>query len=271
MQDNTVTINRAGSDVIYDAVSTATGSTVTSITLNTDRPSVTFTALGNGVWNTDKTSVSAITNTTQTGTFTFEATIDGKNWFTHPLIVGPTLSGEYNIIATAITPTVGTYFKMSANGYKGIRARTVTTLGGGVTLGFVGNVLESSVNMLPPPHTIGYSLVHRDSEYTTAQTGSTFWQPASGRKFVVTDFTISTGGTTAGIVTMWQGALADTTYNAGTDPAIFRGEFAPGANSKPGITKTFNVPYVSTTVNHCIKITTSAAMTVYIQVNGYEI
>jgi hypothetical protein len=216
-------------------------------------------------------SIAVYVNTTQTGTFTFEATIDGKNWFTHPLIVGPSLSGEYSIIATAITPTTGSYYKMNAGGYKGIRARTITTLGGGVTLGFVGNVLESSVNMLPPPHTVGYALVHRDNQYTTAQTGATFWQPASGRKFVVTDFTISTGGTTAGIVTMWQGALADTTYDAGTDPAIFRGEFAPGANSKPGITKTFQVPYVSTTVNHCIKITTSAAMTVYIQVNGYEI
>jgi hypothetical protein len=68
MQSNTVTINRAGSDVIYDEGNTVTGSTVTSITLNTDRPSVTFTSLGNGVWKTDKTSVSLIANTTQTGT-----------------------------------------------------------------------------------------------------------------------------------------------------------------------------------------------------------
>jgi hypothetical protein len=215
--------------------------------------------------------ISVFVNTTQTGTFTFEATIDGKTWFTHPLIVGPSLSGEYSIIATDITPTSGNYYKMSASGYKGIRARTTATLGGGVTLGFVGDTLESFTNMLPPPHTIGYALVHKDSEYTTQQTGSTFWQPASGKKFVVTDFTISTGGTTSGILTMWQGALADTTYNAGTDPAIFRGEFAPSNTSKPGITKTFNVPYVSTTVNHCIKISTSTAMTMYIQVNGYEI
>ena len=69
----------------------------------------------------------------------------------------------------------------------------------------------------------------------------------------------------------WQGGAADTTYNAGTDPAIFRGEFAPSNSSKPGITKTFSVPYVSTTVNHYLRLTTSAAMTVYVQVNGYEI
>lgn len=210
-------------------------------------------------------------NTTQTGTFRFEATIDGKNWFTHPLVIGPSLSGEYNIISTDITPTAGNYYKMSVSTFKGLRARTVTTLGGGVTLGFVGDKLEVFSNMLPPPHTIGYQLIHDDVEFTTQQTGAAVWTPASGKKFVVTDFTISTGGTTAGIVTLWQGAAADTTYNPGTDPAIFRGEFAPSNTSKPGVTKTFNVPYVSTTVNHVLRLTTSAAMTVYVQVNGYEI
>ena len=215
--------------------------------------------------------VSVFVSTTQTGTFRFEATIDGKNWFTHPLVVGPSLSGEYSIISTDITPTSGNYYKMSVSGYKALRARTVTTLGGGVVLGFIGDTLESFSNMLPPPHTIGYQLIHHDDEFTTQQTGVALWIPASGKKFVITDFTISTGGTTSGVVTLWQGGAADTTYNAGTDPAIFRGEFAPSNSSKPGITKTFSVPYVSTTVNHYLRLTTSAAMTVYVQVNGYEI
>ncbi len=121
------------------------------------------------------------------------------------------------------------------------------------------------------PHVIGYSTIHKDVEYTTAQTGTAIWTPPTGKKFVVTDVTIATGGTTAGVVTLWQGASGDTTYSVGTDPAIFKGEFAPSANSKPGFVKQWKVPYVSTTVDHILRITTSAAITIYVQVDGYEI
>lgn len=132
-------------------------------------------------------------------------------------------------------------------------------------------ISDANLDTGAAPHNFGYSNVHKDGEYATAQTGTALWTPASGKKFVVTDITITTGGTTAGIVTLWQGAVADTTYTIGTDPAVFRGEFAPSANSKPGVVKSFNVPYVSTTVDHILRVTTSSAMTVYVQCNGYEI
>lgn len=122
------------------------------------------------------------------------------------------------------------------------------------------------------PHLLGtVSLISKNGEYTTAQTGVALWTPASTKKFVITDFTISTGGTTSGIVTLWQGAAADTTYTVGTDPVIFRGEFAPSSSSKPGAIKVYNIPWVSSTADHILRVTTSAAMTVYVQVNGYEI
>jgi phosphoribosylpyrophosphate synthetase len=121
------------------------------------------------------------------------------------------------------------------------------------------------------PHLFGgIVLIHKDSEYTTQQTTTALWTPASGKRFVVTDLTITTGGTTNGIVTLYD-AAASTAYSAGTTPAVFRGEFAPSSTSRPGVVKSFNVPYVSPTVNNRLHVTTSAAMTVYIQVNGYEI
>lgn len=130
---------------------------------------------------------------------------------------------------------------------------------------------QSTIDVNIGSYTLDTGQIHKDAEYTTTQTGAAFWTPASGKKFVVTDLTITTGGTTSGIVTLWQGASGDTTYTPGTDPAIFRGEFAPSANSKPGAVKSFNVPYFSTTADHILRVTTSAAMTVYIQVNGYEV
>ena len=132
-------------------------------------------------------------------------------------------------------------------------------------------VVFASDQTAPAPHNIGYTLVHKDAEYTTAQTGTTLWTPTSTKKFVITDLTITTAGTTAGLVTLFQAASATTTYTAGSTPAIFRGNFVPSATSTPGVVKTFNVPYVSTTADHVVHVTTSAAMTVYIQLNGYEI
>lgn len=125
----------------------------------------------------------------------------------------------------------------------------------------------------PPnvPHLTGYVNVHKDVEYTTAQTGTAIWTPNTGKKFVVTDYTISVGGTTAGIITLWQGASADTTYTAGTDPCLARLDLAPSATIKYAFNKSYRIPFVSTTVDHILRITTSAAVTVYIQIEGYEI
>lgn len=209
--------------------------------------------------------------TTTTGTMIFEATIDGKTWFTHSGVIDPNIGGTDLLVQGAVTPTAGSFYKIPVTGYRGIRLRTATTLGAAVSTFFIGDQHDIFHDVTPAPHNIGYTQIHRDGEYTTAQTGTTIWTPTTGKRFVVTDITISTGGTTAGIVTIWQGAAADTAYTAGTDPVIFRGEFAPTATAKPGVVKTFPLPFISGTVDHQVKVTTSAAMTIYVQINGYEI
>ena len=232
------------------------------------------TVVGNTIdYNTNGLGSGTIyVSTTTTGTFTIEVTVDGKTWFTHPNVLDPNIGSTDLIINSAITPTSGTYYKIPLTGYRGMRVRTSATLGASVSLYFVGDTHDFMHPSLgPAPHNIGYAPTHKDAEYTTAQTGAALWTPASGKRFVVTDLTITTGGTTAGLVTLWQGASADTTYTAGTDNAIFRGNFVPSATSTPGVVKSFNIPYVSSTADHVLRVTTSAGITVYIQVNGYEI
>jgi hypothetical protein len=216
-------------------------------------------------------SITVAIATTTTGTFIFEGTADNTNWIALEVFDG---SQDIWVSAQNITPTTGRVYQLLTQGYRQVRLRTVTTLGATVshflTLSSAQQFL-GGIDTGAAPHNFGYIIAHRNGEYSTAQTGAALWTPTTGKKFAVTDISITTGGTTAGIVTLWQGASADTTYTVGTDPVIFRGEFAPSANSKPGAVKSFNVPFVSTTVDHVLRITTSAAMTVYVQLNGYEI
>lgn len=210
-------------------------------------------------------------NTSTTGTFIFEGSADATNWLSVEVFDA---GADVWVSGQSLTPTSGKVYHVACGGYRQIRLRVNLALG--TTVSHTINVTNSQqllagIDTGPAPHNFGYALLHRDGEYATTQTGTALWTPATGKRFAITDMTISTGGTTSGIVTIWQGASADTTYTAGTDPAIFRGEFAPSATAKPGMVKSFNVPYYSTTVDHVLRVTTSAAMTIYVQVNGYEI
>jgi len=207
-----------------------------------------------------------------TGTIAFEATIDGKNYFIHPGVIDQNSGGTDLLVEGTVIPTTGNYYRVPLTGYKGFRIRTATTLGANITVYFVG--VENNL-YLPSfgtaPHNVGYQPVHKDAVYTTAQTSTSFWVTTTGKKFVITDLTITTGGNVAGIVTMYD-APSGVAYVAGSSPAIFRGEFSPSTTSRPGVVKNFIFPYVSATASHNVLVTTSAAINpIYIQVNGYEI
>jgi hypothetical protein len=209
--------------------------------------------------------------TTTTGTFTFEATSDGTNWLAVEVFDA---GGDLWVSGQNLTPTAGKTYHVACGGYRQVRIRVVTTLG--ATVSHIVNVSNSQqllagIDTGAAPHNFGYTVFHKDGEYTTAQTGTNLWVPTTGKKFVITDLTITTAGTTAGLVTLFQAASGTTAYSAGTTPAIFRGNFIPSATASPGVVKPFPVPYISTTADHTLHVTTSAAMTVYIQVNGYEI
>jgi hypothetical protein len=208
---------------------------------------------------------------TTTGTFIFEATGDATNWFSVEVFDA---TQDLWVSGQNIIPTLGRTYHVACGGFRQIRMRTTATLG--ATLAHTVNVsiaqeVLAGIDTGSAPHNFGYTLFHRDRAYTTQQTTVSFYAPtASTRRFAITDLTITTGGTTAGVVTLYD-ATAATAFVQDTTPAIFRGEFAPSTTSRPGITKDFYVPYVSTAANNNIMINTSAAMTVYVQVNGYEI
>lgn len=106
--------------------------------------------------------------------------------------------------------------------------------------------------------------------YTSAQTGTALWTPAAGKAIVVTSIQIQSYGTTAGTAQVWFGASADTTYTRGTDAPIFDGEFAPSATNKPGFAMTYPVGQRGT-ADYVLRVTTTNAQSITINVWGYEI
>jgi len=112
--------------------------------------------------------------------------------------------------------------------------------------------------------------VNKNATYTSAQTGTAIWTPASGKAVVITFVQIQSYGTTAGTATLWFGASADTTFTRGTDAAVFDGEFAPSATNKPGVVMPFPTP-VRGTADYVLRVTTTNAQSITVSVWGYEI
>lgn len=112
--------------------------------------------------------------------------------------------------------------------------------------------------------------VWKQVESTTTQTGTTIWDPTSGKKIAVTGYLIGTGGTTAALVTIWFGDNADTTFTQGTDQVLFRGTLTPSSSSTPGVVANFTTPVFCNTADRELHYTTSAGITIYITVYGYE-
>lgn len=222
-------------------------------------------------FNTDgSNSVTMQIGTTTTGTYIIEATADGTNWGT-PEVFDAT--NDVWVTAQNLTPTLGVTYQIVSQGFRIVRIRTVTTLGATVAHVFNGTLSNSflgGIDTGPAPHNFGYTLFHIDTTTTTTQTTVTLITPPTGKRFAVTDITVAAGGTTAGIVTIYD--AANVAFTQGTTPGILRVELAPSTTSRPGVTKNFNVPYVSTVANNRVMITTSAAINpLYVQLNGYYI
>lgn len=210
--------------------------------------------------------------TSTTGTFTFEVTADGVNWQNAEVRLTGNDSWQGGI---AQTPTANNVYRIFTVGYRNVRVRTVTTLG--ATVAITTTLAAHSPALLaiktgPAPHNFGYTQVHKNVDYTTAQTGAALWTPATGRKIAVTNLNIATGGTTAAVVTVWFGATADTTFSTGTDQVVWRGEFAPSTTSRPFANIVFPIGAapVANTIDYVLRVTTSANITIYFSCHGYE-
>jgi hypothetical protein len=106
---------------------------------------------------------------------------------------------------------------------------------------------------------------HYSNDFTTTQTSTDLVALSGSTKFYIGRLTIGTGGTTAGLVTVYFGTGA---YSAGTSKTVFRGNFAPAATTYPGVViGNGAAPFIVSAAGDALKITTSAAMTVYVQVD----
>jgi hypothetical protein len=215
-------------------------------------------------------SVMVSIGTTTTGTFVIEGTGDGTNFTNVEVFDG---TNDVWVSGSGLTPTLGINLQVLSSNFRAIRLRTTATLGATVAHTFTASMSQAflgGIDTGAAPHNFGYPIFHVDTTTNTTQTTVTLITPPTGRRFAVTDITIAAGGTTAGIVTIYD--AANVAFVQGTTPAILRIELAPSNTSRPGVTKNFNVPYVSSVINNRIMITTSAAINpLYVQINGYYI
>ena len=72
------------------------------------------------------------------------------------------------------------------------------------------------------------------------------------------------------LVTLWFGLTADTTFTQGTDQVLFRGVLTPTSSGTPGVVSNFSSPVYCTTADMELHLTTSAGITIYVTVYGFE-
>ena len=111
-----------------------------------------------------------------------------------------------------------------------------------------------------------WSLVHEGATYTSAQTSTVIVAGGASEKLVVTQVQIQAYGTTAFTCQLYFGTGA---FSRGTSRAVFDGEFAPSATSKPGVV--MNGPFISGTNGDDLCITTVGAGSVTVNVWYYVV
>lgn len=157
----------------------------------------------------------------------------------------------------------------SGNPFK-IGSRSTTAIITGLANGSRSDLISDEYGRLLTSHIPAVIQFSRQLEATTQQTGTILWTPQSGKKIAITNLTMSIGGTTPGLVTVWFGGGADNTFTYDTDQVVFRGEFVPTVSNKPGFSMPINIPIFCRTTDFSLRYTTSADMTIYITVYGYE-
>jgi hypothetical protein len=111
-----------------------------------------------------------------------------------------------------------------------------------------------------------WSLVHEAATYTSAQTSTALVAGGASEKIVVTQCQIQAYGTTAFTCQLYFGTGA---FSRGTSRAVFDGEFAPSATSKPGVV--LNGPFIAGTNGDDLCITTVGAGSVTVNVWYYVV
>lgn len=194
------------------------------------------------------------------GTVIFEGSFNGITW---EEISMRSIDNDLMSHSTDITSN----FIGSISGLRKFRIRTSSA---GSAAGTMTGKLQKAVAVLEgiefgnPPHKFGFTPISKDGGWTSAQTGTTIWDPTTGNKFVLTDLILIIGGNTDGVVTIF-----DETNSTGN--IIFKGTIDISNNRQFSFNHAFKVPKVSSAINNILKITMSTDMTVDVVVHGYEV
>jgi hypothetical protein len=111
-----------------------------------------------------------------------------------------------------------------------------------------------------------WNLVHEAAQYTSAQTSTVLVTGGASEKIVVTKAQIQAFATTAGTAILYFGTGA---FSRGTSRAVFDGEFAPSATSKPGVV--LDGPFIAGTNGDDLLVTTTNALSITFNVWYYVI
>jgi hypothetical protein len=194
------------------------------------------------------------------GKVCFEGSVNGTEW--ESITFRDITNDVYASSTNDGTPFIG-----SVIGLQKIRFRTCVA---GSADGSVAGRASRNVAILEgiefghPPHRFGFTPVHKDASYTTAQTGTSIWTPASGNKFVVTDVIIVASGVTDADVTLF-----DETDASGN--RLIKGSMEVSNNKNTIISFSPITPFISSADDNDLKITTSANIDIDITLHGYEI
>lgn len=195
------------------------------------------------------------------GQVSFEASFDGVTFF------GATFRSQEFDQYTQKTSTTG-HFVGSISAFRVVRFKT--TIGGSAP-GSASGRLTSYQSTLEgiehgyPPHKRGFTPIRKDFTYSTTQTGTNIWTPASGKTFIITSYTIFGSGTTDATVTIYD--QTDVTGNR-----MLVGFFDVTVNSPIAISSFMgDCPFISAAANNSLKLTTTASINLFGVFFGYEI
>lgn len=197
------------------------------------------------------------------GRVRFEACFDGNEW------VPITLRGVNSdlLVQTADSADPVDNYLGSCAGTSKFRVKTIVagSANGSISGRFTqAPCVIETIEFGYPPHKIGYDPVHKDASFTTTQTGTAIWTPASGKRAIITDMIIICGGVTDARVTIF-----DETNSSGN--ILFDGLIDVSNNKQYSLNHSFRIPYKSSAANNSIKLTTTADIVIDIILHGYEI
>ena len=132
------------------------------------------------------------------------------------------------------------------------------------------NAISDLFGRLLTAHIAPEQAIHKNKTYTSAQTGSALWDPTAGKKIAVTSVVIGAYGTTSGRIILWFGDNADTSFTQDTDQVLVAASFAPSTTAKPGLVFAPAHPVFCTTADRELHVTSDAAISFDLTVEGYE-